>query len=86
MRKLPWGLVKQGPYAGQLVPELDVNPSINLIRDRKDCLIRGSATIGETNYKARVFDNRFRRVYWCGAGNAKTFFIHYRGCRYRVGW
>ena len=84
-----WAKIEEGPRAGDLVPELDVNPSLNLISEPeapRNPYVFGYGPKIPTRYKVRVFDQRFRRVYVPQYGNAGTACILYRGEALRVAW
>lgn len=88
-RKLPWAKIKQGPRAGESVPSLDVNPSINLISEPQSPRNPYASGYGDripTRHKVRVFDQRFRRVYVAQWANAGSPFIEYKGERFLVSW
>ncbi len=84
-----WAKIKEGPRAGDLVPELDVNPSLNLISESeapRNPYAFGYGAKIPTRHKVRVFDQRFRRVYVALYGNSGTAFVLYRGEAFRVAW
>ena len=77
------------PGTNNLVPEIDINPSINLISEPMappNPYATGYGNRIPTRYKVRVFDQRFRRVYITLHSNVGTAYIVYRGKAYRVGW
>jgi hypothetical protein len=82
--------VKKGPKAGEFVPALDVNPSINLMSEpmapRSGQTRSGYGSKMPTRHKVRVFDQRWRRVYMVQKGNAGTAFIIHKGERFAVTW
>src|SRR3974390_208417 len=58
--------IQQGEQAGKLVPILEVNPSINLIKDIEAPLNPYKTGYGRripTQYRVRVFDQKWRSVY-----------------------
>jgi hypothetical protein len=81
--------VQQGEQAGKLVPVLQVNPSINLIDDKKAPHNPYRTGYGQripTSYRVRVFDQRWRRVYVVQYSNAGTAYILYKNEAFRVSW
>ena len=86
---MEWAKVMEGERKGQSVSALDVNPSINLIAEPmapRNRSVSGYGAKIPTRYRARVFDNRFRRVYMVQWSNAGTAYIIYRGLKYAVTW
>ena len=81
--------IQQSEQAGKLVPILEVNPSINLIEDIKAPLNPYKTGYGRripTQYRVRVFDQKWRRVYVVQYSNAGTAYILYKNEAFRVTW
>jgi hypothetical protein len=82
--------VKEGPHAGELVPTLEINPSINLISEPMaptyGQTVSGYGSKIPTRYKVQVFNNRWHRVYMVQHANAGTAFIIHKGERFAVTW
>lgn len=86
---MKWARVKEGPRAGELVPTIEVNPSINLITDHEAPRNPYASGYGHripTRYRVRVFDQRWRRVYVVQISNAGTAYIIHKGECVRVDW
>lgn len=80
--------IQEGERKGELVPVLDVDPSINLRRVEapRTRNVSGYGRKLPTGYMVRVFNRRWHRVYMAQYGNAGTAYIIHKGKAFRVDW